>query len=192
MTRLTNKIKEDIINNWVSAKKKDLIHAAFVSLGVQYAELISKVYSENRNVYLDNKELSSHGYVTTIESATLPYAFQQRVIDCRFIRGVLSMNDNSLGRKSFNIDKIAINSRYFEISRSIKPDRVKPLFDRFMKKIDAISADIDKVSNLLYSVTTVKKLIDILPKFTKYIPEEEQKTTQLISIDTVNEVKKLL
>ena len=73
MTRLTNKIKEGIIDNWVCAKKKDLIHAAFVSLGVQYAELISKVYSENRNVYLDNKELANHGYVTTIESATLPY-----------------------------------------------------------------------------------------------------------------------
>lgn len=192
MTRLTNKIKGEILYNWVGAKKRKAIVAAYDALGAQYAKLISDVYQENIAVAVTNSKLVDGGYISTLNHATLPYRYQQATIDSGVVCNVLGFRDGSIGQKSFNIDPIAVSTRYFSISQNIDADLVAPIFKRFDKKIDAIQVDIVKVQDVIFSVTTIKKLLDILPEFSKYIPELEEKTMQLIPINVVNDVKALL
>ena len=192
MTRLTNKIKAQTLLNWVNVKKKKQIVKAFELLGNQYSALIAKTYPTNRKVCVENKQLVKDGFISTVNSAQLPWKFQQKHIDSDVICDVLSFRDNSIGRKSFNIESIACGSKYFDPKEHVDNAKVEIIFNRFNDKIKLIQADIVKVQSVLYSVTTVKKLNDILPGFSKYTPAEEVKSTQMIPVDLVNSVRDLL
>mgnify|MGYP003646535647 FL=1 len=192
MTRLTNKIKADTLRNWVNTKKKNQITKAFELLGTQYAALIAKTYPVNRSIAIENKQLVKDGFISTVNSAQLPYKFQQKHISGDVICDILSFRDNSIGRKSFNIESIACSSKYFDPKEHLDIKKVEVIFDRFNDKLKLIQADIIKVRSVLYSVTTVKKLNDILPGLSKYTPAEEVKSTQMIPVDLVDSVRDLL
>lgn len=192
MTRLTNKIKAETLSNWVDAKKKKQIHKAFELLGSQYSALIAKTYPLNKTVAEENKQLVKDGFISTVNNACLPWRFQQKHISSDVICSVLSFRDNSIGRKSFNISPIACSSKYFDPKEHVDNAKVEIMFNKFNDKLKAIQADIIKVQSVLYSVTTIKKLNDILPGFSKYIPAEQVKTTQMIPVDLVDSVRDLL
>jgi hypothetical protein len=192
MTRLTNKMKKETLYNWVNAKKKKQIVKAFDLLGSQYSALIAKTYPLNRQVCIENKQLVADGFISTINSAQLPYRFQQKHIDSGVVCDILSFRDNSIGRKSFTIEPIACSSKYFDPKEHVDMKKAEVIFNRFKDKMNLIQVDIRNVESVLYSVTTVKKLTDILPEFSKYVPKPEIKSTQLIAIDLVSTVRGLL
>lgn len=180
--RLTNKTRESIVESWTKkkweAKFTKAVQAIVKDLRKGVTCLTSEIEVEAETLaHLVEK-------MVVVKESQLGVPRWSKYSDFEFAKG--------LGRPfSRSLPCDPYYARY-----NVGSSRVEPS-EKQWKRITDLKAKYDaekrQIEAVLYSVTTDKKLFELLPECQKYMPKiEAKKSTQLIAVDQVKQAAALL
>lgn len=164
--RLSKNVKEVILNNWKEEKHLNIEQRLSDQLTIELVNLFEKQFSENIDICIKHKDikeyLKTHSNFETRIRERLDF-YQQYTITC----------------------KTYVNKSTWSCSDIKEDEEYKAILSRYLDLWNEYKNQKQIISNVMDSVTTVKKLIDILPEIEKYIPKTASTTTLVASGDLV-------
>tara|TARA_R110000851_G_C12847282_1_gene542424 strand:+ start:90 stop:629 length:540 start_codon:yes stop_codon:yes gene_type:complete len=179
MTRLTNAVKSQITKSWVDEKWLTKLKKSLDSLNADV-----KIQAEDQmkigiDIYQNNIEirpyLKSKNYLEG-------YNLQEKINSCEYINQTPS---------SINCISYASESHYSAANFDTKTKGSIKAIKRHNDVIIRFNNELESIRGILNSVTTVKRLSDLLPDIEKYLPEVT-KGTMLVSTDCLVRTKAAL
>lgn len=177
--RLTNAVKAQIIKSWVDEKWLKKLNASFDNLKVGI-----KIEAEDQmkigiEIYKSNKEIQQYlkckNYLET-------YYLQEKISNCGYINKIQS---------TVSCSNYVTNSHYSANEFNAKTKGSIKATNKHNELIAKFDGELKSIQDILNSVTTVKKLSDLLPDIEKYLPKTV-KGTMLVSVDCLSRAKAAL
>lgn len=180
--RLTNKTREQILENWTKKKWESKFNKAVKSLVVELRKQVTCLSDEidvDKNTF---NHLVEKMVVIKETKISLP-----RWSDF----SGFEFQENSNKPFFRPVDCEPYYTRYGSGSTQVRP------CDKQWKKLTDVRKkyreDRYKISSILYSVTTDAKLFELIPECKKYMPKiESNKGTQIIAVDAIKEAAALM
>lgn len=179
-----NKTKIDELEKFTKVSKTD------------YANFYCYLYPENLNKKQKHTLTVLDLFSTDIEKGFyLPSG-------CNLLQRI-NYFSKSESRSTFYIDcNVKLNSTILNpksnplsiTPKSFNDKNFKPFFtkvSKFAEEVHEAYLHLDQVSQLVHSVTTDNKLLELIPEMQQFIPNK-QSSTALVPIDTINQIKKNL
>ena len=175
--RLTKAIKDQTIKNWVESKWRKKLNAArngFISDCVKLAE---KELEDDIKLYNDNKHLSK--YLNSFNYVNIWQA-SERINNCFYLDSV---------SRNLEVSRYASKNSYSAlcVDNKITAAATK----KYNNVIDKFHDELNSVCNVLSSVTTINKLVNILPDIEKYLPDQSS-CTALVDASSLSKAKAVL
>jgi predicted nucleic acid-binding Zn-ribbon protein len=181
MARLTNALKTEIIGNWyIEKQKKKMVNIKneFFNALRKYVE---EQIKENIEVWENNQHLAK--YLGIYEGVDI-YINKDNVSTVELPERYCITLD---------VKKYASADRYSKVGFNINRDNnIKKILQEYNKKVTELNSEKQVITNLLASVTTVKKLVDLLPEIEKYIPDTKKLSTTLVNSSDLVKAKSLM
>lgn len=182
--RLNKTTREQIIRNWKSAKWDDRISKAYDKFVKAHLDRFNKKNELGIDVLRQHPELHELGFLTTSASVNFNYHDVRALKRNSYLYFKL---DNS-GNRGVSCE------RYAQSYQSVNQiDLIESEVKKFYKLEELLKSQQDDVTAIVYSCTTVEKLLELAPQFKKYIPKTDISKSNLpVPMDTVNRVKGIL
>lgn len=180
--RISNKIRESIVKNWTKKKWEARFNRAAQALAKDLRKGVTCLTSE-----------------IEVDEATLAHLVEKMVIVKESQVGVSRWP--SYGKFEFAEGlgqpfSRGLSCEPYYTRYNVGTERLDPTEKQWKKITDLkakYEAEKSQIEAILYSVTTEKKLLELLPECQKYMPKiEAKKSTQLIAVDQVKQAAALL
>ena len=181
MSRLTKAVKQQIIEKWVNEKWKKRLQQSHKDLRESLTIAAEKQLASEINLYEENKNKSIREYLNTF-CLISTYYLDEEIKDCE----VVSIFGSNLDIKTY-----VSKSKHSKSVLDLGLDTVKKPISEYNSAITKFDNERQSIEDVLASVTTIKKLCDILPEIEKYIPETSN-CTALVSVSCLVKAKSVL
>ncbi len=162
--RLTKSIKEVILNNWKTKKHNNIEEKLKTSIKKELSVLFKKEYKKQFDIYNNNKDIQE-------------YLLTHSYFKCDRLYNLGFMNSANV-----SCDRYVSSSRYDQ-EYLTNTEEVSKIVKKHTDKYKKYKEESKTITFLMESVTTVKKLVDILPEIEKYIPKTASTTTLIAASD---------
>ena len=176
--RLSKAVKADIIEAWGNAKWRAKLKGYGTELEAELKAAFEKVAADNIKVVETNNELRK--YFNTKNYFGLPYEIKDS------IRNTFAY---VLTPPNMPCAEYASECTYSAYMLGV--ETASPAVKAYNKKVEVYFKEKQTLENVLASVTTVKKLIDLLPEIEKYTPTKGTVTT-LVAAGDLTKAKAIL
>lgn len=202
MTKLNNKMRGQILDNWLMDKMKSKLDQVENDTK---AALIKEIESQFREHYVFYNSLRP-----TDHEKWEPYLSKNNSVlitqlnnkfNCWLHTSLSNRLDFFNSERCKNSGewhsylKITIKPLYVPCNTSLNymydKEKLYPIFSEAKKELELLNQKIMSVGCLLASVTTIKKLSELVPDMIKYFPKQ-QVNTKLVDTDLLKQVKKLI
>jgi hypothetical protein len=179
MTRLTNTVKSQIIKSWVDEKWMVKLNDSLDVLKLEIKAEAEDQVKVGIEIYQKNPEIRSY---LKVKSYMDGYELQDKINYCGYINAIPA---------SISCSSYASESYYNGDDFSVKTKGAIKVIKRHNDLIMNFDSELQSIKDILNSVTTVKRLSDLLPDIEKYLPEVS-KGTMLVSADCLVRAKAAL
>ncbi|QDP61527.1 MAG: hypothetical protein Unbinned8596contig1000_40 [Prokaryotic dsDNA virus sp.] len=180
--RLNKTIREAIIRNWKSAKWDKRIETAYNKFIQAHRDYANKQNVQGVKVLKENPELHRLGFIRTSNTVNLNWS-QVR-------------NLKRTSKLFFKLDDShTVKCEPFAQSHKavLTIDLIESEVKKFYKVEDLFNSQLEDVTSIVYSCTSVEKLLELAPKFKAYIPKETTSRSHLpVPMDTIKRVEGVL
>ena len=179
MTRLTNAVKAQITKSWVDEKWITKLNKSLDTLRIEVKAEAENQLKAEIEIYQKNPEIRP--YLKT-RSHVDSYDLQDKINSCEYINTISTSTSCSSYASTSNYGATDFNTK---TKGSIKA------IGKHNNLIIKFDSELQSIRDILHSVTTVKKLSDLLPDIEKYLPKVVS-GTMLVSVDCLVRAKAAL
>lgn len=180
--RLNKTIREAIIRNWKSTKWDKRLNEAYNKFIQAHRDYANKQNVQGVQVLKENPELHRLGFIQVSSKLNIHYSQVRKL-----------KHDSKL---FFKLDgSYTITCEPFAQSHKavLTIDLIESEVKKFYKTEDLFKSQLDDVTSIVYSCTSVEKLLELAPKFKAYIPKETTSRSNLpVPMDTIKRVEGVL
>ena len=192
MIRLNKSIRETILSNWIKDKRQKKILNDFSVMKKSIFTIANNQFKNQIKVAVDCADLVKEGYISTTNQTGLPWSICNVISVPYHVNKILNLREQNYRYIRASVPTMAITSRYYSVEDHIDKDKIQVVLKKFHEKLEVIESEILSISGILYSLSSVGKLLDLVPEFKKYVPKPEAKAGELISLSEIEKVKNLL
>lgn len=177
--RLTNAVKSQIIKSWVDEKWLTKLNKSLDNLKSDISIQAENQMKAEIDIYQENQEikqyLQSKDYLDS-------YDLQSKINTCEYINQISA---------NVKCSSYVTNCYYSANTFDTKTKGSIKAMNKHNDLIVKFNGELQSIKGILHSVTTIKKLSDLLPDIEKYLPKVI-KGTMLVSADCLSKAKAAL
>lgn len=179
MTRLTNAVKSQIVKSWVDEKWLKKLNASLEKLKTDITAEAEDQMKSSIAIYKNNQDIKQ--YLRSRNHLDF-YYLKEKINRCEYINEM----PNNISCSSY-----VTESHYSANEFNAKTKGAIKAVSKHNELIVKFDAELKSIRDILNSVTTIKKLSDLLPDIEKYLPKTV-KGTMLVSVDCLSRAKAAL
>lgn len=182
--RLNKTTREAIIRNWKSTKWDKRLNEAYDKFIQAHRDYANKQNVQGVQVLKENPELHRLGFIQVSSKVSLDWGDIHNLKQSSYLRLQLDYEN----KRYISCEPFA-QSHKSVFNIGIIESEIK----KFYKIEDLFKSQLDDVTSIVYSCTSVEKLLELAPKFKAYIPKETTSRSNLpVPMDTIKRVEGVL